>query len=78
MNMEVVVIAQFETLNRDGTLPSHIEPIGHAALQVDARHDFECAACGYGAVARTAPERCPMCHGSVWSRSRAREQRDVV
>ncbi len=27
---------------------------------------FRCSACGYGASCRMAPERCPMCGGSVW------------
>jgi len=30
------------------------------------RHEFRCEECGYGAVARIAPEFCPMCRGSVW------------
>jgi rubredoxin len=28
--------------------------------------EFRCAGCGYGASCRIAPERCPMCSGSVW------------
>lgn len=28
---------------------------------------FRCAACGYGASCRLAPDRCPMCAGTVWS-----------
>jgi hypothetical protein len=36
-----------------------------AAAQLD-RHEFRCEECGYGAVARIAPEFCPMCRGSVW------------
>jgi hypothetical protein len=28
--------------------------------------DLRCAFCGYGVVVRMAPERCPMCGGSVW------------
>jgi hypothetical protein len=27
---------------------------------------FSCAGCGYGASRAIAPERCPMCGGSVW------------
>ena len=27
---------------------------------------FRCNACGYGASRRVAPERCPMCGGTVW------------
>jgi rubrerythrin len=28
---------------------------------------FRCDRCGYGACCRMAPERCPMCGGSIWS-----------
>lgn len=27
---------------------------------------FKCARCAYGASSRIAPERCPMCGGTVW------------
>ena len=27
---------------------------------------LRCGGCGYGVSVRKAPERCPMCHGSVW------------
>jgi len=27
---------------------------------------FACADCSYGASARVAPERCPVCNGSTW------------
>jgi rubredoxin len=27
---------------------------------------FRCTTCGYGASCRLAPERCPMCSGTVW------------
>jgi rubredoxin len=27
---------------------------------------FRCSGCGYGASRRMAPDRCPMCSGSVW------------
>jgi rubrerythrin len=27
---------------------------------------FRCSDCGYGDSCRIAPERCPMCGGSVW------------
>ena len=45
---------------------------GAGAMTVQAqpasleRHEFRCESCGYGAVARIAPEFCPMCRGSVW------------
>ena len=29
--------------------------------------EFRCAGCGYGARCKIAPERCPMCSGSVWN-----------
>jgi hypothetical protein len=32
----------------------------------ERQHEFRCEGCGYGAVARIAPEFCPMCRGSVW------------
>jgi rubrerythrin len=31
------------------------------------RIELRCAVCGYGVIVRTAPETCPMCHGSVWN-----------
>jgi len=30
------------------------------------RLELRCSSCGYGAVVRTAPDRCPMCGGTVW------------
>ena len=27
---------------------------------------LRCADCGYGVSARSAPESCPMCRGTVW------------
>ena len=34
---------------------------GHGPL-----HRFRCLGCSHGASEREAPERCPMCGGSVW------------
>lgn len=31
-----------------------------------ARVELRCASCGYGVTVRVAPDRCPMCGGSVW------------
>ena len=31
--------------------------------------ELHCSNCGYGVVVRVAPERCPMCQGSVWQTS---------
>lgn len=31
-----------------------------------ALSQFRCADCGYGASRRIAPDRCPMCSGTVW------------
>jgi lipopolysaccharide biosynthesis regulator YciM len=28
--------------------------------------EYRCPECGYGARARIAPERCPMCSSTVW------------
>jgi rubrerythrin len=40
---------------------------------------FSCAGCAYGATSRIAPERCPMCGGTVWEcESAAREAQAVV
>jgi rubredoxin len=30
------------------------------------RRQFRCSGCGYGASRRIAPDRCPMCSGTVW------------
>jgi predicted Zn-ribbon and HTH transcriptional regulator len=30
------------------------------------QRQFRCIGCGYGASRPVAPERCPMCAGSVW------------
>jgi rubredoxin len=35
--------------------------------EASAGRAFGCAACGYGAGGPTAPERCPMCGGTVWT-----------
>jgi hypothetical protein len=31
-----------------------------------ARFELACSGCGYGVVVRIAPDRCPMCQGTVW------------
>lgn len=31
-----------------------------------SRMDVRCSACGYGAVVKSMPSRCPMCTGSTW------------
>lgn len=30
------------------------------------KSELRCAACGYGIVAREAPEMCPMCRSTEW------------
>jgi hypothetical protein len=30
------------------------------------RRELRCTTCGYGAVAKLVPERCPMCSGVSW------------
>ena len=35
-------------------------------LLEDRKVELVCSECGYGVVAVTAPEVCPMCHGSSW------------
>jgi hypothetical protein len=29
--------------------------------------EYRCEACGYGAVRPSAPGRCPMCSGNIWT-----------
>lgn len=36
--------------------------------EVDDRVEIRCEGCGYGAVVRHIPERCPMCGGGMWSK----------
>ena len=43
-----------------------------------ARAEFRCVGCGYGAAARMAPERCPMCGGSVWDQREWRPWRELA
>jgi rubrerythrin len=58
---------------------------GDRALTAE-RHDitqlplsrFSCDGCGYGASSRIAPERCPMCGGSVWSLERRSRLTDAA
>jgi Zn finger protein HypA/HybF involved in hydrogenase expression len=35
-------------------------------LLEDRKVELVCSDCGYGIVTVTAPEACPMCHGSNW------------
>ena len=52
-------------LGRNGTVA-----VGNNRLRSEERANplirFRCAGCGYGASRRMAPERCPMCSGTVW------------
>jgi rubrerythrin len=46
-----------------------------------ALSEFRCHGCGYGARARMAPDRCPMCSSTVWDyvpRRRAAEEEDAL
>lgn len=38
------------------------------ATGTDARGEFECAECGYGAAVTRALPTCPMCRGESWQR----------
>jgi rubrerythrin len=42
------------------TWPQHVNP----------RIDVRCEGCGYGAVVRDLPERCPMCGRATWIEAR--------
>jgi hypothetical protein len=51
---------------RDGdpaSLPRSPAGLIHAETPLS---QFRCGGCGYGASCRAAPERCPMCGGTVW------------
>ena len=43
-----------------------VEDPSQAVLGTSPLNQFRCAGCGYGASRTSAPERCPMCSGSVW------------
>jgi len=63
----------------DGFAPGPTEAVvayDHARM---GREVFRCSDCGYGACARIAPERCPMCGGGVWELESRRsvEERSV-
>ncbi len=34
--------------------------------QSEAKGDFRCVTCGYGAMSAAPPVRCPMCSGTNW------------
>ena len=64
-----------------------IGPIDRADRAPTAeRHDgtqlplsrFRCDGCGYGASSRMAPDRCPLCGGSVWSLERRSRPTDAA
>jgi hypothetical protein len=60
-------IAAIELINSDEQTPDD-----------DAAHlELRCAACGYGAAVRVAPEACPMCHGTVWEHVPAPDRRSL-
>jgi hypothetical protein len=39
---------------------------GSVVAAAEQLSQFRCAACGYGASCKIAPERCPMCGGGSW------------
>ena len=43
----------------------------------DARSELRCAACGYGAAVRIAPEACPKCRGTIWEHVPSHRTDDV-
>jgi hypothetical protein len=36
---------------------------------VEPKHEYRCSVCGYGAVARSEPAQCPICHAAVWEQA---------
>ncbi len=61
--------------HRQGEPPFELGARGRRAGE---RHEFRCERCGFGAVARIAPERCPVCHGSTWSLVLGRRRESVL
>jgi hypothetical protein len=57
--------------SEDVDAPGHPQDEAREAIVDRPLQDFRCAACGYGARRRIAPERCPMCAGSVWEMARS-------
>jgi rubrerythrin len=65
---------------------AEIARINTAAVRREASRDeatlrlplsrFRCDGCGCGASDRIAPERCPMCGGSVWTLESPSPSRD--
>lgn len=51
------------TANTTGAV-SYVTPEQEVAHRVEVR----CEGCGYGAVVRHIPGRCPMCGGAIWSK----------
>ena len=47
--------------------PTLVAQAAHAAGERLPLTRFSCASCSYGAASRIAPERCPMCGGTVWA-----------
>jgi rubredoxin len=40
--------------------------VGAVGQAYEPLSEYRCPSCGYGARARLAPERCPMCSSTVW------------
>jgi hypothetical protein len=52
-------------MNQQPELPPALSPSPYP-LSNRARLELRCADCGYGAIAGSPPERCPMCGGPAW------------
>jgi rubrerythrin len=58
--------------------PADLARTGDREITQLALSRFRCDGCGYGASCRVAPERCPMCGGSVWSLERRSRLADAA
>jgi hypothetical protein len=59
----------------DQLVPATRYAIGDSLFGMEASR---CAACGYGASCRIAPDRCPMCGGHAWEHKAPRSAHEVA
>jgi rubrerythrin len=63
--MEILVDALEESTTADLSAFA-LSAEGWHRAPAGTRQDIRCRDCGFGAVVTRAPDRCPMCGGSVW------------
>lgn len=60
--MEAATVPTLQLRSRTRLAPM---PVAGALRELPG-FELRCSDCGYGVVVRMAPDRCPMCRGSVW------------